>query len=164
MKFNAHRGFTLIELMVVVGIIGILASIAMPQYQSYVVRAQVAEALSLAREIQGDITAYYKQHGRFPKNNRSAGLPESKYLIGLYVQNIRVSDGAINIRFGNRVNQQIMDKVLTLQPLVVSGSPASPISWNCGGAKPPQGMEAVGVNNTDVDDQFLPFTCVGNNG
>jgi type IV pilus assembly protein PilA len=164
MKFNKHRGFTLIELMVVVGIIGILASIAMPQYQSYVVRAQVAEALSLARDIQGDITAYYKQHGRFPKNNRSAGLPEAKYLIGLYVQNIQVTDGAINILFGNRVNQQIKDKVLSLQPLVVSGSPSSPISWNCGSAKPPQGMETVGENKTDIDPQYLPFTCIGENG
>ena len=153
------RGFTLIELMIVVSIIGILAAIALPSYQSYTVRAQIAEALTLAGELKGEIQDVYKQSGRFPANNRVAGLPASQYLIGNYVESIDVANGALHIRFGNKASKLIGGKVLSIQPLVVPESPASPISWNCGRSSPPKGMRTVGDNRTDVDRQFLPYAC-----
>ena len=156
-----HRGFTLIELMIVVAIIGILASIALPAYQDYTTRAQVVEAFSLASELKGPIQEFRKDRGRFPANNHEAGVPEPQFLIGNYVTSIDLKNGAINVHFGNNANQLIHDKILTLQPLVVTGSPASPMSWRCGLRKIPKGMEAVGDNLTDLDRKFTPSSCRG---
>ncbi len=153
------RGFTLIELMIVVAIIGILASIALPAYQQYTIRAQVVEAFSLASEMKGAIQEHRKEHGRMPKDNASAGVPEPHFLIGNYVKRVEVVDGAIHVEFGNFANAAIDGKIVTLQPLVVKASPASPMSWRCGYRGIPEGMTTTGENRTNVDRNFLPSTC-----
>jgi type IV pilus assembly protein PilA len=160
-KSMASRGFTLIELMIVVAIIGILAGIAIPAYQDYTIRAQVVEAFSLASELKGSIQEFRKDRGRLPANNGEAGLPEPAYLIGNYVNGIDVVNGALHVHFGNNANSLLAGKILTLQPLVVTGSPASPMSWRCGMRAIPKGMEAVGENRTDVDRKFVPAACRG---
>ncbi|HUQ11861.1 MAG TPA: pilin [Steroidobacteraceae bacterium] len=154
-----QKGFTLIELMIVVAIIGILASIAIPAYQDYTIRAQVVEAFSLASEIKGSVQEFRKDRGRMPRNNREAGVPEPDKLIGNYVTSIQVEDGSLHIKMGNHANKMITDHVITLQPLVVTGSPASPMSWRCGLRGIPPGMEGAGVNHTDIDNKFLPTSC-----
>jgi type IV pilus assembly protein PilA len=156
-----QRGFTLIELMIVVAIIGILASIAIPSYQDYVVRAQMVEAFSLASDLKLSVQEFRKDRGRMPASNHEAGLPEADKLIGNFVSRIDVVDGALHIRMGNHANKLIADHVVTLQPIVVSGSPASPMSWRCGLRAVPNGMESVGQNRTDVDRKFLPTACRG---
>jgi type IV pilus assembly protein PilA len=153
------RGFTLIELMIVVAIIGILASIAIPAYQDYTIRAQVVEAFSLASELKPSIQEYRKEHGRMPADNGAAGVPDSQLLIGNYVTRIEVVNGAMHIEFGNLANDNIKGAVLTLQPLVVKGSPASPMSWRCANRAIPNGMEAVGENRTTIDRKYLPSSC-----
>ncbi len=155
------RGFTLIELMIVVAIIGILASIAIPTYQDYTIRSQVVEAFSLASELKGSIQDFRKDRGRLPVDNTEAGVPEAKFLIGNYVDQIEVTNGAMHIRFGSNVNESIKGKTLTLQPLVVKGSPASPMSWRCGRRAVPNGMQATGDNRTDLEDKYLPASCRG---
>ena len=153
------RGFTLIELMIVVSIIGILAAIALPSYQSYTLRAQLAEAITLASEFKPDIAEYYKYRGRFPRDNEAAGIPEGKLLIGNYVERIDIVDGAIHIRIGSKASAHILGQTLTVRPLIVPGSPKSPISWNCGKATPPAGMSAVGEDRTSLNAQLLPPAC-----
>jgi type IV pilus assembly protein PilA len=153
------RGFTLIELMIVVAIIGILAGIAIPAYQDYTIRAQMVEAFSLASELKGSIQEFRKDRGRLPRNNREAGLPEPDKLIGNYVTRIEVQDGALSITMGNNVNKNVADKIVTLQPLLVTGSPASPMSWRCGLRQIPKGMEGAGQNHTNVDNKYLPAAC-----
>jgi len=153
------RGFTLIELMIVVAIIGILASIAIPSYQHYTIRAQVAEALLLIDEIKPSIRDYYKDRGTFPADNEIAGVPAPEHLLGQYVAGIEVDNGAMHVRFGNKAHTQIAGSVLTIRPLYVTANPTSPISWNCGHSVPPAGMSAQGDDRTDVMVQFLPSAC-----
>ena len=153
------RGFTLIELMIVVAIIGILASIAIPSYQDYTIRAQVAEALSLVGELKPSIRDFYKERGVFPANNEQAGVPAPEELIGEYITDITVADGALHVRFGNYVNTAIMGKILTIRPVFVTANPSSPISWNCGNRPPPRGMMGAGEDRTDVLGKYLPASC-----
>ena len=153
------RGFTLIELMIVVAIIGILASIAIPSYQDYTIRAQVAEALLLVDEIKPSIRDFYKERGTFPGDNRMAGVPAAEHLLGQYVAGIEVDDGAMHVRFGNKAHSSIDGMTLTIRPLYVTANPTSPISWNCGLSAPPDGMTPQGADRTDVIAQFLPAAC-----
>ena len=154
-----QSGFTLIELMIGVAIIGIMASVSLPAYQVYVSRAKVAEALALVGELKPNVIEYYRSKGRFPKDNQQAGVPPSQYIIGHYVTSVAVDSGAIHITMGNKVNAGMQDKVLTLRPLIVTNSPASPVSWICGHDEIPPGMQAVGDNRTSLSTEFLPAAC-----
>ena len=154
-----ERGFTLIELMIVVSIIGILAGVAIPSYQTYMTRAQVTEALVIADELKTSIKDFYNYKGEFPRTNSQAGIPDAKKLIGNYVTSIELADGAFHITMGNKVNKNLKNKILTLRPVVVVGSPASPFSWLCGNSKAVQGMKAVGDNRTDIERGYLPSAC-----
>ena len=153
------RGFTLIELMIVVAIIGILASIAIPSYQDYTIRAQVVEALVLASELKPEIQDFYRARGRFPADNEAAGVPAPEHLIGQYVTDIEVADGALHIRFGNKANSMIAGRILTVRPVFVTANPGSPIAWNCGTSAPPNGMTPAGADRTDLLLTHLPAAC-----
>lgn len=153
------KAFTLIELMVVVAIIGILAAISLPAYQNYIVRAKIAESMSLASEVQSTVKEYYKYHTKFPQDNLAAGAPKPEHLLGNYVSGIEVENGAIHVTLGNKVNTPLDGKILSIRPIYVTASPDSPISWVCGGDQPPEGMSAAGENKTNIDDKYLPSSC-----
>ncbi|MEO0971782.1 MAG: pilin [Pseudomonadota bacterium] len=153
------RGFTLIELMVVTAIIGILAAIAVPRYSDYIIRAQMVEVFALTNELKPAVQSYYLERGRFPANNTQAGIPLPKQLIGNFVTQIEIVDGAMHVTLGNYVHQELLDHVVTVRPVVVTGSPTSPIAWGCGSGEPPPGMEAVGEDRTDVEAKYLPRHC-----
>ena len=154
-------GFTLIELMVVVAIIGVLAAIAVPAYSAYVTRAQVVEGITLADELKPAIRDYYKERGAFPADNADAAVPAADKLLGNYVQQMAIEKGAIHIKFGHYAHALLQDKILSLRPISVIDSPLSPISWACGNREPPPGMEAAGENHTDIDPKLLPGACRG---
>lgn len=154
-----NRGFTLIELMVTVAIVAILATITMPSYLAQRQRNDVAEAIRMAKNIRDDVTSYYNTNLSFPSSNNEAGIPEPELLIGNKITRMEVEDGAIHITLGNKVSKPLQDKIVSLRPAIVTGSPASPISWLCGFDEPVPGMEAIGTNKTDVNNGLVPASC-----
>ncbi|EMU0701069.1 pilin, partial [Neisseria gonorrhoeae] len=90
-----QKGFTLIELMIVIAIVGILAAVALPAYQDYTARAQVSEAILLAEGQKSAVTEYYLNNGEWPENNTSAGVANPTEIKGKYVQSVTVTNGVV---------------------------------------------------------------------
>ena len=95
-----QQGFTLIELMMVVAIIGTLAALAIPAYQDYTIRAQISEGLTLAAGAQTAVTEYYMERGAWPADNTTAGLADKHDIIGNYTEHTSVADNVIEVKYG----------------------------------------------------------------
>jgi type IV pilus assembly protein PilA len=159
MQNNNENGFTLIELMIVLSIIGILATMAVPSYQDRVIRTQVREALDLAKVAEEEIQNYYKRRGSLPVDNAAVGLPAPKVIVGNYVTAVEIRDGAVHVTLGNRVNKHVLGKIISIRPAVVAASAKVPIAWIRGYASVPAGMAARGANRTDLLPRHLPIEC-----
>lgn len=155
----ANRGFTLIEMMVVLAIIAILALIALPNGQDKFIRAQIAEALALADIAKAPIAAHWSAAHAMLADNASAGLPVPEKVVNNFVRAVSIHDGAIDIVFGNRAHALIKDKTLTLRPAVIDDAPVVPVTWVCGNAAAPDKMTLRGDNRTDIPAKFLPMSC-----
>ncbi|WP_153064697.1 pilin, partial [Neisseria meningitidis] len=124
-----QKGFTLIELMIVIAIVGILAAVALPAYQDYTARAQVSEAILLAEGQKSAVTEYYLNHGEWPGNNTSAGVASSSTIKGKYVKEVTVANGVITATMlSSGVNKEIQGKKLSLWAKRQDGS----VKWFCG--------------------------------
>lgn len=152
-------GFTLIEMLVVITIIAILALIAIPSPDPTIARRQVAESMELVDNYKKLVSFYHQTTQTFLLDNNAAGIPAPDKLLGNYVDRIDLKQGAFHIHFGNKAHANIKNKTLSIQPIMVTGSPESPISWICGKAAVPQGMQAVGENRTDLELKDLPLNC-----
>jgi len=129
MHMTDQKGFTLIELMIVISIIGILASIAVPQFNSFRERAYYAEAYELADDVRKNIKEYYEHTGVFPENNEKAGVSAPELLKGKYVDRIEVIGGVIHIIFNAQISEKLSKKEMWLQPAIIKDNPTGPIIW-----------------------------------
>ncbi|HFA8200561.1 TPA: pilin, partial [Neisseria gonorrhoeae] len=139
-----QKGFTLIELMIVIAIVGILAAVALPAYQDYTARAQVSEAILLAEGQKSAVTEYYLNHGKWPENNDEAGVASSDKIKGKYVQKVEVNNGVVTAEMKpSGVNKEIQGKKLSLWAKRENGS----VKWFCG-----QPVTRTGDNDDTVAD------------
>ncbi len=138
-----QQGFTLVELMIVVGIISILASMAVPAYLDHSIRAQVAQGIKLGSGAKIAVTEYYQDRGAYPADNATAGLEAAANITGKYVTQVAVTGaGLIQVTLGNDVNFKLLNAVLTFTPVDNAGS----ITWACAG-------------DATLVDKWLPPSC-----
>ncbi|EMU0333179.1 pilin, partial [Neisseria gonorrhoeae] len=139
-----QKGFTLIELMIVIAIVGILAAVALPAYQDYTARAQVSEAILLAEGQKSAVTEYYLNNGIWPEDNTSAGVASSAEIKGKYVQKVEVAKGVVTATMkSDGVNKEIKGKKLSLWGRREDGS----VKWFCG---QPVKRDNAKADNDDV--------------
>ncbi len=138
-----QQGFTLIELMIVVAIIGILAAVAVPMYLDYAVRSQVAEGLNLSGGAKSAVTEFYQDRGVFPTNNAEAGVEAAANIQGKYVSSVTVVNDVITVQYGNDVNAQILGETITF---TADTTTAGSVRWVCASG---------GV----IQDKHLPAAC-----
>ena len=136
-----QQGFTLIELMIVVAIIGILAAIAIPAYQDYTIRAQVSEGLNLAGGAKAAVSEYTMDRGTFPTNNALAGLSTAASISGKYVVSVTNASGLITVDYGNSAHTTLAAGNLQLSAATNAGS----VEWIC--------------KSADIADKHLPAAC-----
>jgi len=143
---KVQQGFTLIELMIVVAIIGILAAIAIPAYQDYTIRAQVSEGLNLASGAKAAVSEAFMDSGVMPANNVEAGMEVPANISGKYVLSVTiVAPGVITVLYGVDANASLTTATLLLTP---NGAGGGSVIWTCTGGV------VLGTN-----PKWLPSAC-----
>jgi type IV pilus assembly protein PilA len=165
---SIQKGFTLIELMIVVAIIGILAAIAIPAYQDYTIRAQVTEGLNMAGAAKAAVSESYSANGAWPADNTAAGLGTNTDIKGKYVDSVTVAANVITIAFRNGAPASTPIRGMNL--LLTGGASVNgDVAWQCGSKAMPAGI-TVGAGGTafqatgtggSVIQKYRPAECRG---
>ena len=136
-----QQGFTLIELMIVMAIVGILAVVALPAYQDYIIRAQVAEGLAFSSPAKLAVTEYWLLNGTWPNDNNKAGLKDKHDFVGKYTEHIGINNNVIEIKYGFAANAAIFNEKIEFTGVVYNGI----VSWTCAGmgAFPSKNLPAI---------------------
>ena len=161
---KSETGFTLIELMIVMAIIGILASLAISAYQTYTVRAQVAEAINMGAGAKVPVVDAFNMDGEPPADRQAAGLSaaatDSK---GSYISEVNVFEGRVDVTMGNRAHADVMGDTISFTPY---STPSGGIVWRCGSSREPAGaflLTGGGVTSAylapTIEPRYLPSTC-----
>jgi type IV pilus assembly protein PilA len=140
---KVQQGFTLIELMIVVAIIGILAAVAVPMYLDYTVRSQIAEGINVSGGAKAATTEFFQDRGVFPADNTEAGVEAAANIQGKYVSSVTVADDVITVQYGNDANAQILGETITF---TADTTTAGSVKWVCASG---------GV----IQDKHLPAAC-----
>lgn len=144
MKTKINQGFTLIELMITVAIIGILAAIALPAYQDYTSRSQIVEAITMADGAKTFVVSYHSEKGVFPIDSSVASFPGAS---GRFLDSVNISDNKITAIIGGKANINIVGETIVLEAII---SPKENIIWNCSSSM-------VGTTK----EKYLPSSCRG---
>jgi len=165
-KERQAAGFTLIELMIVVAIIGILAAIAIPAYSNYTIRAQVTEGLNMGALAKTPIVDAFLSDGEAPADRTAAGMTNNAGdTAGKYVTGVEVTNGVLTVTFGFEANAAIAGLTITLTPYETGNLG---VVWRCGTASQPGGLSPMGTSGggnaaayiaPTVPDQYLPSSC-----
>jgi type IV pilus assembly protein PilA len=151
------KGFTLLELMYTVAIIGILAAIALPAYNDYIIRSKVVEGFTVSSEAKSSVNEFYKYTGRMPSNNAEAGLAEPDAYRGNYINAMTIEDGAIHIDYDGLISSEEGLR-LTLLPASNPASLVTDLVWVCRD-KEFEGLIIHGTLKTTLEPKYLPAQC-----
>jgi len=158
---TTQKGFTLIELMIVVAIIGILASLAVSAYQTYTVRAQIAEAINMGAGAKSPVVDAFTQDGTAPANRVAAGMSATATdSRGMYVSQVSIVNGRVDVMMGNRAHADVFAKIISFTPYM---TPSGGVVWRCGAAPQPSGVDGLmpgtAYQATTILTRYLPSTC-----